>query len=192
MPELFALVRRRWSNTTGSSSRRACRDRSAGCCRSLGRIGPGRTDFASFRSWVEPGFRRPRIADRYRGRFLAFSRMMFLLSAFATFAAAVSVVVHDEAIERPFAYLEVVLMVAALALWLLVRRRLHGRWINVTVPGRTATSAAFLAFLGTGRVMDSNRRAGTATTSRSGSRGWSAESGGRVHRLLPRTERSMA
>jgi hypothetical protein len=111
-------------------------------------------DFASFRSWVEPVFRRAdAIADRYRGRFLAFSRMIFLLSAFATFAAAVSVVVHDEAIERPFAYLEVVLMVAALALWLLVRRRLHGRWITSRFLAERLRSAAFLALLGTGRVM---------------------------------------
>jgi conflict system pore-forming effector with SLATT domain len=112
--------------------------------------------FGPFLSWVEPSFRRAdTIAKRFRGRFLAISRLMFLMSALAAFSVAVSVVSDDPEVRRTFAYLEVALMSAALILWLLVRRRLHSRWITSRFLAERLRSAAFLAFVGSGRVMES-------------------------------------
>jgi SMODS and SLOG-associating 2TM effector domain 1 len=102
-------------------------------------------------SWFEIPFRRAdAAARRYRVTFLWTSRLLFLMSAVATLAIAVSVAFEsrNRDIARTFASLEVALMVAALALWLLVRRRLHGRWIAIRFLAERLRSAVFLAFVG--------------------------------------------
>ena len=99
--------------------------------------------------WVEPQHRRAAaIANRARRRFTWGSRALFLLSAFALLAAALSVTSEGEEMERRFAYVEVALIVVALALWLLVRHRLHDRWITSRFLTERLRSAGFLAFAG--------------------------------------------
>jgi hypothetical protein len=101
------------------------------------------------RAWIELPFRRAdAVAERYRVRFLSISRLMFLMSALAILAVAVSIVSRDEEIARAFAFLEVALMAAALVLWLLARRRLHGRWITSRYLAERLRSAVFLSFVG--------------------------------------------
>ena len=101
--------------------------------------------------WVEPHYERAAaIAKRARRRFTWGSRALFLLSGFALLAAALSVTSDGEAASRArgFAYLEVVLMVSVLALWLLVRHRAHDRWITSRFLAERLRSARFLAFAG--------------------------------------------
>lgn len=105
-------------------------------------------------SWIEMPFRRAdAVAKRYRRRFLVASRLLFLMSAMATLSVAVSVESTDGR-RQTFAYLEVALMLAALALWLLVRHRLHGRWITARFLAERFRSAMFLAFLGSQNVVE--------------------------------------
>jgi hypothetical protein len=99
--------------------------------------------------WVDAHYRRAAIiANRARRRFTWGSRALFLLSAFALLAAALSVTSDDETVTRGFAYVEVALIVAALVLWLQVRHRLHDRWITSRFLTERLRSAAFLAFAG--------------------------------------------
>jgi hypothetical protein len=99
--------------------------------------------------WTEPHRRRAaRIAQRARRRFTWGSRGLFLLSAFAILAVSLSVTSGDDAVKRSFAYLEVALIAAALALWLLVRHGFHGRWIAARFLAERTRSAGFLAFAG--------------------------------------------
>jgi hypothetical protein len=107
------------------------------------------TRLASCVDWVEPSRRRAaRIAGRARTRFTWGSRALFLLSAFAILAVALSVTSEDDVAKRGFAYLEVALIVAALALWLRVRHGFHGRWIASRFLAERLRSAGFLAFVG--------------------------------------------
>jgi hypothetical protein len=100
-------------------------------------------------AWIELPFRRAdAVAERYRVRFLSISRLMFLMSALAILAVAVSIVSRGDGIARAFASLEVALMAAALVLWLFVRRRLHGRWITSRYLAERLRSAVFLTFVG--------------------------------------------
>ena len=100
-------------------------------------------------SWAELPFRRAdAAAKRYRRTFLWTSRLLFLMSALATLAIAVSVVSRGGDVARAFASLEVALMVAALALWLFIRHRLHGRWIAARFLAERLRSAVFLAYVG--------------------------------------------
>jgi hypothetical protein len=100
-------------------------------------------------AWSEPYLRRSAlIAERARRWFTWGSRALFMLSASAILAVALSVVVDDEGVARGFAILEVALIGAALALWLLVRRRLHARWIEARFLAERLRSAGFLAFAG--------------------------------------------
>ncbi len=100
-------------------------------------------------SWAKAPFRRASAkAKRCRLRFLWISRAMFLSSALAILAVAVSIVSSDESVARAFAYLEVASIATALALWLAVRRRLHSRWITSRFLAERLRSAAFLALVG--------------------------------------------
>ncbi len=102
-------------------------------------------------SWIEPYYRRADvIAKRTRREFTWGSRALFLMSGFALLAAALSITAtgHSDARARGFGYLEVALMVAALSLWLLVRHRLHDRWIASRFITERLRSAGFLAFAG--------------------------------------------
>jgi hypothetical protein len=98
--------------------------------------------------WVEPHRRRAaEIARRARRRFTWGSRALFLLSALAILAVSLSIIADGE-VARTFAYLEVALIAAALALWLSVRRGLHGRWIAARFLAERVRSAGYLAFVG--------------------------------------------
>jgi SMODS and SLOG-associating 2TM effector domain 1 len=100
-------------------------------------------------SWAEPFYgRADAVARRCRTRFVWASRLLFLLSAFAILAVAISAESHDHRLSQGFATVEVALMVAALALWLAVRRRLHARWITARFLAERLRSAVFLAFAG--------------------------------------------
>ena len=99
-------------------------------------------------AWVELPFRRAdSLAERYRSRFRWTSRSMFLMSALAILAAAVSIAAREQGVQRTFAWLEVVFMVGALGLWLLIRRRLHSRWITARFLAERLRSALFLVFV---------------------------------------------
>jgi SMODS and SLOG-associating 2TM effector domain 1 len=100
-------------------------------------------------AWIEDPFRRADVlATRYRWWFTAVSRLMFLVSALAIGAAAVSVVSHQHDVSAVFARLEVGLMLLAFAMWLAVRRRLHDRWIAARFLSERFRSALFLTFAG--------------------------------------------
>jgi hypothetical protein len=101
-------------------------------------------------SWVELPFRRAEaVATRARRRFLVTSRSLFLMSALATLAIALSVGAgNDDDAASAFAALEVALMIAAVGLWLIVRRRIHDRWITARFLAERLRAAAFLAFVG--------------------------------------------
>ena len=95
-PNSFALCKR-WSATTDPAPVERYRSHGLVPASTPDRRQPT----SSLPVWAEPGFRRRR---RHREalprRFLAFSRLRFLLSAIATFAVAVSVVADDEGIQR--------------------------------------------------------------------------------------------
>jgi hypothetical protein len=99
-------------------------------------------------TWVEPTFARAEsIADRNHVAFVRTSRLVFLMSALATVAVALSVVTAGT-MQTIFASLEVALMVGAFIAWLYVRRGLHPRWITARFLAERLRSAAFLAFVG--------------------------------------------
>jgi hypothetical protein len=73
---------------------------------------------------------------------------MFLVSALAIASVAVSVVSTQEHAITFFSRLEVGLMLLALLLWLVVRRRLHDRWITARFLAERPRSALFLTLAG--------------------------------------------
>jgi SMODS and SLOG-associating 2TM effector domain 1 len=100
-------------------------------------------------SWIGPAFdRADTLATRYRMLFTSISRLMFLASALAITSAAISVVSTQEHVVSVFAKLEVGLMLLALAMWLVVRRRLHDRWTTARFLAERLRSALFLAIVG--------------------------------------------
>jgi hypothetical protein len=100
-------------------------------------------------SWIEQPFgRADAFAKRYRTLFITISRLMFLVSALAIASVAVSVVSTQEQVISFFARLEVGLMLLALVLWLVVRRRLHDRWITARFLAERLRSALFLTLAG--------------------------------------------
>ena len=99
-------------------------------------------------TWVEPTFARAEsIAGRNHVAFVRTSRLVFLMSALATIAVALSVVTEGT-MQTVFASLEVALMAGAFVAWLYVRRGLHPRWITARFLAERLRSAAFLAFVG--------------------------------------------
>jgi hypothetical protein len=136
-------------------------------------------------SWIEPSFHRAdALASRYRFRFVAASRLIFVLSALAIASVAVSVVTA-EGVGSGFAFLEALLMVGALILWLSVRRRLHRLWITSRFLAERFRSAAFLAFLGSDVVIPS------VGDYRASAHEWLARVYREVWRSRPRLEHSM-
>jgi hypothetical protein len=97
-------------------------------------------------AWIRlPFFRADFLARRYRLRFVYAARLLLLLSAFAVLAATLSVSSESHGAQRAFAYTEVGLMLTALALWFLARKRLHIRWIAGRFLAERLRSAMFLA-----------------------------------------------
>jgi hypothetical protein len=104
-------------------------------------------DLARCLEWAElPFLRAEAVAARSRSRFLLTSRLLFLMSALATLAIAISVTLSDHDAARSFAAMEVALMIAATGLWLVARRRIHDRWITARFLTERMRAALFLAF----------------------------------------------
>jgi hypothetical protein len=100
-------------------------------------------------SWAEPWYGpADSLANLYRNRFIWASRLLFLLSASAVLAVAISATAESIGPRRAFAAAEAALMCVTVALWLRVRRRLHDRWITTRFFTERLRSAVFLAFVG--------------------------------------------
>ena len=109
-------------------------------------------------SWVEAAFARAEtIAERCHASFVRTSRLVFLMSALATLAVAVSVETEGR-VARASATLEVALMIGAFLAWLHVRRGLHERWITARFLAERLRSAAFLTFVGSDDDLGSRPR----------------------------------
>jgi hypothetical protein len=149
LPPSFGVVEdaARYERTNAPARRQAA---TRVMSRSVELAGPEGAALARCLDWVERPFRRAEaVASRARRRFLLTSRSLFLMSALATLAIALSVGAgNDDDAASAFAALEVALMIAAVGLWLIVRRRIHDRWITARFLAERLRGSAFLAFVG--------------------------------------------